>query len=172
MRTRKTLMLLTAAVMLFALAPGTASANGPTDAQVVSGLTAKYYGYLTPVIVIQPGGGITYTNLDIERHNVVQDVATDGVHGKGTHKWCGLFPKGKCPLFYSALIGLGQSESVQGLKSVKPGQVYTFYCTLHPGMKGRLVVAGTGTAGRPAVHGGLTGALLRRSSDRPRPVRR
>ena len=35
---------------------------------------------------------------------------------------------------------------------VAPGQVYTFYCTLHPGMKGRLVVAGTGTAGRPAVH--------------------
>ena len=149
---KKTLLMVGAAAMLLAPSPATASATGPTDAQVVSGLTAKYYGYLTPVVVIQPGGGITYTNLDIERHNVVQDVATDGVHGKGTHKWCGLFPKGRCPIFYSALIGLGQSESVRGLKGVKPGKVYTFYCTLHPGMKGRLVVAPAGAANGPAAH--------------------
>ena len=140
MRTRKTLMLLTAAVMLFALAPGTASANGPTDAQVVSGLTAKYYGYLTPVIVIQPGGGITYTNLDLDRHNVVQDVKIDRVHGSSRRPWCRQFPRLRCPIFYDPLIGFGGSEAVRGLRYVKPGRIYTFYCTLHPGMQGKLYV--------------------------------
>jgi plastocyanin len=138
--------------VVFALGPGTATASSPSDAQVVSGPTAKYYGYLTPVVVIQKGQGITYTNIDIERHNVTQDVNTDGVHGSSKRKWCKLFPAGKCPVFYSGLIGLGQSESVKGLQYVKPGQIYTFYCTLHPGMKGHLVVAPAGTTYGPAVH--------------------
>ena len=143
---------LAAMAAVFALGPGTATASSPSDAQVVSGATAKYYGYLTPVVVIQKGDGITYTNIDIERHNVTQDVNTDGVHGSSKRKWCKLFPAGKCPVFYSPLIGLGQSESVQGLQYVKPGQIYTFYCTLHPGMKGHLIVFPAGTTDGPAVH--------------------
>jgi plastocyanin len=142
---RRILALLTTAVLVTAPAgsvlAGPVDAAGPTDAQVVSGITAKYYGYLTPVVVIQKGGPLTYTNFDLERHNVVQDVNSDGVHGSGKAKWCKLFDKGRCPLFYSQLIGLGQSEAVKGLGSLKPfPQVYTFYCTLHPGMKGRLIV--------------------------------
>jgi plastocyanin len=140
-RRTRTLILLTAAAMLVGIAPTSAA---PTDTQVVSGPTAKYYGYLTPVVVISKGGAVTYTNIDIERHNVVQDVNADGVHGSAKRNWCGLFTKGRCPLFYSALIGLGQSESVQGLQYVQPGQIYTFYCTLHPGMKGKLVIAPAG----------------------------
>ena len=146
MKTRA-LLLVALAGLLLGAAP--ANANAPTDTQVVSGPTAKYYGYLTPVVVIEQGGPITYTNIDIERHNVVQDVNKDGVHGPSKAKWCGLFPKNKCPLFYSPLIGLGQSVSVQGLKAVKPGQLYTFYCTLHPGMQGHLLIAPAGSA---AVH--------------------
>ena len=138
--------------VFLALGTGTPTASAASDAQAVSGPTAKYYGYLTPVIVIQKGDGITYTNLDLERHNVTQDVSTDGVHGSSKRKWCKLFPGGKCPIFDSPLIGLGQSESVRGLKYVKPGQVYTFYCTLHPGMKGRLIVVPAGTTYGPAMH--------------------
>ena len=145
-------ILLAAATLLIGASPAAATANGPTDTQILTGPSAKYYGYLTPVVVVSKGGHITYTNIDIERHNVVQDVTFDGVHGPSTAKWCGQFPKGRCPIFYSALIGLGQSESVRGLKGVKPGKVYTFYCTLHPGMKGRLVVAPAGAANGPAAH--------------------
>ena len=144
---RKSLAFLIAATALFVSAQagtalgGPTDGTAPTDAQVVSGPTAKYYGYLTPVVIIQKGGPLTYTNLDVERHNVVQDVAADGAHGSGKAKWCKLFNRGRCPLFYSALIGLGQSESVKGLGSLKPfPAVYTFYCTLHPGMKGKLIV--------------------------------
>jgi plastocyanin len=148
--TPRTLILLAIAVVALVSSPLAATANAPTDTQVVSGPTAKYYGFLTPVVVIQKGGSITYTNVDLERHNVVQDVNADGAHGSAKAKWCGLFPKGRCPIFYSALIGLGQSEPVQGLSAVKPGQVYTFYCTLHPGMKGHLVVAPGGASASSA----------------------
>jgi plastocyanin len=134
-RTRFVTGVTAAAVLAWAAPTGAAG-----EAKAVSGPTAKYYGYLTPVVVIAKGGPITYTNLDIERHNVVQDVSSDGVHSSGKQKWCPLFDRGRCPIFYSALIGLGKSESVKGLKFVKPGKVYTFYCTLHPGMKGKLVV--------------------------------
>jgi plastocyanin len=134
-RTVLSIVVAAAAVLAWA---GPTSAAG--DMQILTGPTAKCYGYLTPVVVIAKGGPITYTNLDIERHNVVQDVNVDGVHGSGKRKWCGLFDKGRCPIFYSPLTGLGQSVKVRGLKYVKPGQVYTFYCTLHPGMKGKLVV--------------------------------
>jgi plastocyanin len=150
---RKRALLVAATFAAFlALGPGTPTAGAASAAQAVTGPTAKYYGYLTPVIVIQKGEGITYTNLDVERHNVTQDVNTDGVHGSSKRKWCTLFPAGKCPVFYSPLIGLGQSVSVRGLQYVKPGQVYTFYCTLHPGMKGHLIVAPAEAPYGPAVH--------------------
>ena len=135
----RTISIALAAAML-ALVPASATA-APPNARAITGPTAKYYGYVTPVVVIQKGQGITYTNIDIERHNVVQDVNADGFHGSSTRPWCKQFPAGRCPIFYSPLIGLGGSENVKGLKYVKPGKVYTFYCTLHPGMKGRLVVA-------------------------------
>ena len=138
-RKRIALVLLGTAIVLCAAPASVGASSGGT--QVVSGPTAKYYGYLTPVVVISRGGSITYTNMDIERHDVVQDVASDGAHGSSRRSWCGLFPRGRCPIFYSRLIGLGQSEAVRGLRYVKPGHVYTFYCTLHPGMKGHLVVA-------------------------------
>jgi len=136
------LIVVTLAVLAWAAPTGastTAADSGPAT-QILTGLTAKYYGYLTPVVVIQRGGSITYTNLDLERHDVVQDVKTDHIHGSSRRPWCRQFPRRRCPVFYSPLIGLGQSESVQGLRYVKPGQVYTFYCTLHPGMTGKLVV--------------------------------
>lgn len=147
MRHGRTIALLVAACAFALVGPGSAvAADGQ---QVVTGPTAKYYGYLTPVVVIAKGGAVTYTNLDLERHNVVQDVNADGVHGSSKAKWCSQFPKGKCPIFYSPLIGLGQSTAVQGLKYVAPGQVYTFYCTLHPGMKGKLVVQPSGYSNTP-----------------------
>jgi plastocyanin len=139
MRARLVLGAAAAAVVLVAAPTVASGAPGPPG-RVVTGLTAKYYGYLTPLVVISKGGSLTYTNLDIERHNVVQDVAADGVHGSSTRPWCGQFPRGKCPIFYSELIGFQGSEAVKGLRYVTPGKVYSFLCTLHPGMKGTLVV--------------------------------
>jgi plastocyanin len=39
------------------------------------------------------------------------------------------------------LASLGETVPVQGLKNLESGSTYTFFCTLHPGMKGTPVVA-------------------------------
>ncbi|MDQ1706697.1 MAG: hypothetical protein QOF18_3063 [Frankiaceae bacterium] len=119
-----------------------AAPTGPTpDVSVVSGPQAQSYGYLTPEIVVQRGGSLQYANFDLVRHNVVQDVNADHVARKTKAKWCSAFQRRKCPLFWSPLVGLSQTTPVLGVSGLKPG-TYSFYCTLHPGMKGKLVVAG------------------------------
>jgi plastocyanin len=112
---------------------------GGSGALALTGPQAKFYGYLTPVIAAAKGGDLTYTNLDLERHNVVHDVAQDGFGGPSDQPWCKQFKGAKCPVFYSELIGLAQSEPVLGLENLEPGTTYTFFCTLHPGMKGTLL---------------------------------
>jgi plastocyanin len=115
------------------------SAAGGPGLTVVSGPQAQLYGYLTPQVIVQKGGALTYANFDVVKHNVVQDVAADHRSLKTSASWCRQFKKGKCPLFWSKLIGLTQQEQVLGVSKLKPG-TYSFYCTLHPGMKGKLTV--------------------------------
>jgi polyvinyl alcohol dehydrogenase (cytochrome) len=116
-----------------------APAAAAPPSEVVSGPQAQSYGYLTPLVVTTKGGTVTYTNVDLVRHDVVQDVAADHVHGSRKAKWCKQFRKHRCPLFWTPLIGLGEKTSILGLNRTKPG-TYNFYCTLHPGMKGKLVI--------------------------------
>jgi plastocyanin len=137
---RRALVVVAGALAFVNAVPANAPAQGPGDTQAISGPTGKYYGYLTPVLVISKGGPITFTNIDLERHNVVQDVDADAIHGSAKRKWCSQFDPGKCPIFYSPLIGLSQSVPVQGTQYLKPGTIYSFYCTLHHGMQGKLVV--------------------------------
>jgi polyvinyl alcohol dehydrogenase (cytochrome) len=109
--------------------------------QVVAGPQAQFYGYLTPAMVVSKGAGrLVYSNLDVVRHDVVQDVRADGVASKGKDPWCKRFRKGSCPVFWAPLLGLGQSVEVQGLKNTVPGTRYSFFCSLHPGMRGTLLV--------------------------------
>ena len=109
--------------------------------QALSGPQAQFYGYATPVIATERKGHVTYTNVDLVRHDIVQDPRTDGVAGPSTAPWCGRFRKGKCPIFWTPLMGLGQKTPIRGLANVRAGKTYTFYCTLHPGMRGRLIAA-------------------------------
>jgi plastocyanin len=108
---------------------------------IVSGAVGQFYGYLTPAMVVEKGGELSYANFDIVQHDVVQDVEADEIANKKKDKWCRDFKKGECPLFWSPRAGLGDTVAVQGTKNLKPGATYTFFCTLHPGMKGTLVVA-------------------------------
>lgn len=113
---------------------------GDPAGQVLSGPQAQFYGYATPAVVSSGNVPITYRNVDLVRHDVVQDPKTDGRAGDGSAPWCGRFPAGKCPLFWTELMGLGESSTVQGLSGLAAG-TYSFYCTLHPGMRGTLVRA-------------------------------
>jgi plastocyanin len=48
-------------------------------------------------------------------------------------------PDGR-PLFQSKLIGLGETATVDRAEKLQSGRSYSFYCSLHPGMKGTLAV--------------------------------
>lgn len=103
---------------------GGGGGGSPQGASVVAGPGAQTAGYATPAVVTFTGGQLSFSNLDIVQHDVTADA-------KG--------PDGK-PLFQSKLIGLGETASVDGVDKLKPGQNYTFHCSLHPGMHGTLIV--------------------------------
>jgi hypothetical protein len=121
--------------------PAPVGAQALPEQQVLSGPGGQFYGYITPVVVVEKKGKLAYTNADILQHDVVHDARADGVYGPSRKPWCKFFRKGKCPVFWSKRAGLGQTVPVKGLDSVKRGKTYTFYCTLHPSMQGILVVA-------------------------------
>lgn len=131
---RRALVLTLALGLLAALA---APAHGAVVATGPGGFTA---GFVPPVVVIAEGEGIDYTNADIAPHNFVAADAYVPKKAARKTKWCSAFDKGKCPLFWSPTIGLGQSTSVSGLARLKSGDQFGFVCTLHPNMKGTLVV--------------------------------
>ena len=75
-------------------------------------------------MVTTVGGPLTFVNLDVVQHDVVsEDKAPDGA-----------------PLFQTKLIGLGEAAPVEGLDKRAVGQQYGFYCSVHPGMRGTLLV--------------------------------
>lgn len=137
---KRTVAVLSIACLFLLGGSSTASEAGRQGAYLVTGAAAQFYGYATPVMVVEAGGELSYANFDIVQHDVVHDVAVDGFASKKKQKWCRAFDKGECPLFWSARAGLGETVGVEGLRNLKPGQIYSFYCTLHPGMKGKLAV--------------------------------
>lgn len=115
----------------------------PTQAQAAVAVTGPggfVAGFLPPVVVVAPGEGITYANADVAPHNfIAQDSFMTKKQAKKA-KWCSGYDKGKCPLFWSPTISLGNTTEVLGLENLKSGETHVFYCSLHPGMKGTLIV--------------------------------
>jgi plastocyanin len=94
------------------------------DSTIVTAAGAQNYGYATPVMVVKKGATLNYANLDPVTHNVVSaEKAPDGT-----------------PLFQSGFANLGQTVPVVGMDRVQSGVTYHFYCSLHPGMQGQLIV--------------------------------
>ncbi len=112
----KRLALLTVAGVLAAAPVGSQAAKLPTG-RIIAVFGNAGFPFATPRVVIQPGGTVTFTNLDVTRHDV---TANSG-------------------LFRSALIGVAQSTPVVGGNLLKPG-TYAFHCSIHPAMKGSLIV--------------------------------
>lgn len=119
------------------LPPG--GALGEVGPRIVSGPQAQLAGYATRAMIASKSGKVLYTNLDVVRHDVVQDPRSDGVAGPAGEPWCSRF-RGDCPAFWTPLLGLGETAPLQGLENTKAGRSYSFYCTLHPGMRGTLAV--------------------------------
>jgi hypothetical protein len=113
------------------------------ESRVVAGPFAESAGYATPSVSMERNGRLTLTNLDSVLHDVVHDTEADGFGGPDDQPWCGQghHSHGACPLFWSPLVSGGQSTSVWGLENVEVGRTYTFFCTLHHGMRGTLTVS-------------------------------
>jgi len=120
-------------VVLWAAAPARA-------AVALTGPGGFLVGYVPPVVVTAPGEAITYVNGDIAPHNFVALDTYMPKKAAKKAKWCSAYDKGKCPLFWSPTIGVGQSTEVSGVERLKSGKQYEFYCSLHPNMKGTLIV--------------------------------
>lgn len=103
---------------------------------VVTGPGSYSAGYTTPVIVHAQGQTLSLVNADVQPHNV---IAVGAYRPDFSAPWCFGYPSGNCPLFWSDLIGLGETTEVQGVNDSVPGTVYDFYCDYHPTMVGLLV---------------------------------
>ena len=113
----------------------------PASAAVVATAPGGFLaGFLPPVVVIEEGEGITYANADVAPHDFVADGHFLPKKAARKVKWCSGFDPGKCPLFWSPKIGAGESTEVEGLERLRSGDQYNFLCTVHPNMKGTLIV--------------------------------
>jgi len=115
-------------------------ASPASAAVAVSGPGGFAAGYLTPVVVTAPGEAITYANFDAAPHNFVASTAFIPKKLAKKAKWCSGYDKGKCPLFWSQTITAGETTEVEGVDFLEAGAQYEFFCSLHPNMKGTLVV--------------------------------
>jgi polyvinyl alcohol dehydrogenase (cytochrome) len=96
----------------------------PAGTAIVAGPGAASTTYATPAMVTQVGGPLSFVNFDLPRHDVIAvEKAPDG-----------------SPLFSSQLSGTGEIAPVEGLDRVQSGRTYEFYCSIHPGMRGQLLV--------------------------------
>jgi plastocyanin len=125
---RKSAVFVVAIVAMCSLAVETPASAGPVQTHILAGPGGYVSAgtYYTPVVVSTRGGQITFDNYDVQPHNV---VSTKKI-GKG---------RAARPLFESRLLDFGESASVARVTKLRPG-TYEFYCTLHPWMRGTLVV--------------------------------
>lgn len=113
----------------------------PASAAVAAAGPGGYAaGFVTPVVVTAPGEAITFANLDVAPHNFVASDAFLPKKLTKKAKWCSGFDKGRCPMFWSQTINAGQTTAVEGVDFLESGAQYEFICTLHPNMRGTLVV--------------------------------
>jgi plastocyanin len=115
-------------------------ASPASSAAAAAGPGGFAAGFVTPVVVAAPGEAITFANFDVAPHNFVSSAAFLPKKLAKKAKWCSGFDKGKCPAFWSQTITAGETTEVEGVEFLKSGSQYEFICTLHPNMKGTLVV--------------------------------
>ena len=95
-------------------------------------------GYTTETVVTVVGGTVEFVNLDLDIHNFTAFDTFLSKKDAKSRSWCGSYKKNKCPVFWSKTTGPGETQ-VEGLDTIEPGE-YTFFCTVHPAMKGTLQV--------------------------------
>jgi polyvinyl alcohol dehydrogenase (cytochrome) len=110
--------------------------EAPVGYSVVAHPSSFATGYTTRVAPYRMGAEMTFVNGDAAPH----DVVAYNTYGKDDQPWCEAYPAGRCPLFWTPLIGLGESTPIKGLDRLEAGKSYPFFCTIHPSMRGEITV--------------------------------
>lgn len=110
MKNRKILLINVLLVMLVAVITGSGTYAEPVSEK--NTVLIQDYSFQPAEITIQKGGTVIWLNKDSAGHNV-----------KGN-------------FFYSGLLREGQSFQ----QTFNEEGTFDYYCTLHPGMKGRIIV--------------------------------
>lgn len=96
-------------------------------------------GFATPLVIAPAATGVTFVNGDIQPHNVIANEDFFSKKAAKKIEWCKSYPTKKCPVFWSETVAVGETTPVLGIEDLVSGQQYSFFCSIHPGMKGTLV---------------------------------
>lgn len=113
------------------------SAGGRADALVaVAGPGGTNLGFATRVVVQPVGQPLSFVNADTDPHNV-----TSAEYGPNTQPWCVDYLVNRCPVLWSrtTTVGTMPVTPVLGVENLVAGEIYNFFCTIHPAMTAMLV---------------------------------
>lgn len=127
-------LVLGAAAAAVGAAPVTSAAPPPAPAAVVSGPQSATVGFAPPTVLSVQGQGVTLLNADTVGHTVTS-LATRAKRVKIGKRLYTI----RVPLFDTGDVAAAATGEVKGVTGLKPGS-YAFFCTVHPAMKGQLVV--------------------------------
>ena len=129
------------AVVAAASAALVLAASAPAHAAIAAAVPGSFAaGFATPVVVAAQGETVTFVNADAAPHNFVADGVYLSKKDAKKSRWCSGYTLKTCPLFWSPTIAAGETTGVEGLERLEAGKQYPFFCSLHPGMKGTLVI--------------------------------
>jgi plastocyanin len=126
----RTLLLVAAAAAAAVALPASAQPLPDGLVNVVAGPQASATNYLTTQVVSTAGSTVSFANLDTTTHDVTSRATRTVVVKK---------KKKVVPLFSAPITAGGGVSAIPGTSGLKAG-TYDFYCSLHPGMTGTLVV--------------------------------
>lgn len=110
----------------------------PVPSLAVAPPQGAVIGFASPATVSVQGQALSFLNADVVGHTLTS-VATKPKRIKYGRRYYTI----RVPLFDSGGVTAAGVGDVKGVTGLKPGS-YAFYCALHTGMKGTLVVEPAG----------------------------
>lgn len=111
-----------------------ANAAVPAPAVAVAGPQGATAGFVSKVAVAAQGQALTFVNADVSGHTLTSKATKKKLVRYGKKVYVTYVP-----LFDSDGVNAGGTADVKGVKTLKPG-TYDFYCAMHTGMTGKLIV--------------------------------
>ena len=127
-----------ASAVLAVTTAASAAPKVPAPALAIAGPEAATAGFTSRVVLAVQGQALTFVNADVSGHTLTSKQ-TKPQRVKFGSKYYVI----RVPLFDSSGVNPGATRDVKGVTALKPGS-YDFYCSLHTGMTGQLLVKPAG----------------------------